>query len=73
MTQQELDGTYVGVPDSSRWTAKAWRLSRSRDRRHYLGFGTIAGKVEVSAPNPLFTGLGAASIRKLTRHSPVSD
>jgi integrase/recombinase XerD len=41
--------------------------------RHYPGFRTIGGKVELSAPNPLLTGLGAASTRKLTRHSPVSD
>ncbi|MBV8225425.1 MAG: site-specific integrase [Verrucomicrobia bacterium] len=41
--------------------------------RHYPGFRTIAGKLDLSAPNPLLTGLGAASIGKLTRHSPVSD
>jgi integrase/recombinase XerD len=41
--------------------------------RHYPEFRTIGGKAEVSAPNPLLTGLGAASIRKLTRHSFVSD
>ena len=41
--------------------------------RHYPGFRTIAGKLEVSAPNPLLAGLGAASIRESTRHSPVSD
>jgi len=49
------------------------RQPRLHDLRHYPGFRTIGGKVEVSAPNPLLTGLGAASIRKLTRHSPVSD
>jgi hypothetical protein len=41
--------------------------------RHYPGFRTIASKPPVAAPNPLLTGLGAASIGKLTRHSPVSD
>jgi integrase/recombinase XerD len=41
--------------------------------RHYPGFRTIASKPPVAAPNPLVTGLGAASICKLTRHSPVSD
>ena len=41
--------------------------------RHYPEFRTIADKLEATAPNPLFTGLGAASIRKLTRHSPVSS
>jgi integrase len=41
--------------------------------RHYPGFRTIASKPPVAAPNPLVTGLGAASIGKLTRHSPVSD
>jgi hypothetical protein len=41
--------------------------------RHYPGFRTIAGKLDLSAPNPFLTGLGAASISKLTRHSPVSD
>jgi site-specific recombinase XerD len=41
--------------------------------RHYPGFRTIAGKLEVSAPNPLLTGLGAASIGESTRHSPISD
>src|SRR5262249_37513094 len=41
--------------------------------RHYPEFRTIAGKEEVRAPNPFLTRLGAASIRKLTRHSPVSN
>jgi hypothetical protein len=41
--------------------------------RHYPGFRTIADKLDLSAPNPLLMGLGAASISKLTRHSPVSD
>jgi hypothetical protein len=38
--------------------------------RHYPGFRTIQRKLEVSAPNSLFTGLGAASVCRLTRHSP---
>ena len=46
---------------------------RIHDFRHYPGFRTIADKLDLSAPNPLLTGLGAASISKLTRHSPVSD
>jgi integrase len=41
--------------------------------RHYPEFRTITCKLEVSAPNPLLAGLGAASIRESTRHSPVSD
>jgi integrase/recombinase XerD len=41
--------------------------------RHYPEFRTIADKLEATAPNPLFTSLGAASIRKSTRHSPVSS
>ena len=41
--------------------------------RHYPEFRTIQGKLEVSAPNSLFTGLGAASVCRLTRHSPHLD
>jgi integrase/recombinase XerD len=41
--------------------------------RHYPEFRTIADKLEATAPNPSFTRLGAASIRKSTRHSPVSS
>src|SRR5271166_5704918 len=37
--------------------------------RHYPEFRTIQGKLEVSAPNPLLTGLGAASLCRSTRHS----
>jgi integrase/recombinase XerD len=37
--------------------------------RHYLGFGTISGKLEVSAPNPLLMGLGVASVSRSTRHN----
>ena len=41
--------------------------------RHYPEFRTIQGKLEVSAPNSLFTGLGVASVCRLTRHSPHLD
>ena len=41
--------------------------------RHYPEFRTIQDKLEVSAPNPLLTGLGAASVCRLTRHSPHLD
>src|SRR5271166_271949 len=41
--------------------------------RHYPEFRTIQGKFEVSAPNPLLTGLGAASLSRSTRHSPHLD
>ena len=37
--------------------------------RHYPAFGTISGKLEVSAPNPLLMGLGVASVSRSTRHS----
>ena len=37
--------------------------------RHYPEFRTIADKLEATAPNPLFTSLGTASVCRLTRHS----
>jgi len=37
--------------------------------RHYPEFRTIADKLEATAPNPLFTSLGTASVCGLTRHS----
>jgi integrase/recombinase XerD len=41
--------------------------------RHYPEFRTIKSKLEVSAPNPLLISLGAASVCRLTRHSPHLD
>jgi hypothetical protein len=35
---------------------------------HFPAFGTIRGKLEVSAPNPLLVGLGGASVWRSTRH-----
>jgi integrase len=41
--------------------------------RHYPEFRIIKSKLEVSAPNPLLISLGAASVCRLTRHSPHLD
>ena len=45
----------TSVPASNRWTANAWRLSRSRDRRHYPEFPTIPSRIDVNC-SKAFTG-----------------
>ena len=75
----DVAGSHVGRRTVERACSKAHRRCRNpkpitpHSLRHYPGVRTIAGKVELSAPDSLLTGLGAASVRKLTRDSPVSD